>query len=439
MDCADKFEEAKAHDLVSFAVVCRPRAALTLDDFHTKLSLETLQDFLPTENVQAEVAQQLRHFGFEVFDKAPSPVVSGRGSVELFQSVFHVDVQKRSREVKKSKSRRIITSIVRRQNSARALPPRDMPALLVAVVHRPMFIDQILPPETGVFELHLPGDIAQLTRSSATHREIHGGSRATGGGVPVAVIDSGFARHPYYRDHAYNVMPLAAPDTSNPEDDVDSHGTAILSTLFACAPDVAAYAIKHGEDAALAIAYALALRPRPRVISLSFSDDLSGFTQLPDELLPLRLAILVAVFFGVIVVAGAGNGQKSFPGVLPEVISVGGVKVDGYDHLTKWPDSSSYTSNIFVGRTVPDLCGIASEMLRPIPPDEPKGPFDWDPGPGGTSSATPQIAGICALLLQKTPSLTPSAVRFALQNKARPIGAGTGSGLVDALRAWNSV
>jgi subtilisin family serine protease len=205
-----------------------------------------------------------------------------------------------------------------------------------------------------------------------------------------------------------------------------------LANLLASAPDVHAYSIKHGTDQVLGIARARAVRAA--VISLSYVFPLNGLTTLPDDLLPLRLAILDAIASGVTVVAAAGNGQIAFPGMMPEVISVGGVAVNESGVLTKWPQSSSFISSIYAGRHVPDLCGIASGMWLPNPPGMDEA---WDHADGGTSSATPAVAGVCALLLQKDPTLSPHQIRKLLMKTAKHVGAGTGAGLVDALAAWN--
>jgi subtilisin family serine protease len=86
----------------------------------------------------------------------------------------------------------------------------------------------------------------------------------------------------------------------------------------------------------------------------------------------------------------------------------------------------------------------------------------------GTSAAAPQLAGVCALLKQKNPGLSPAEVKAVLNRTARdvtegqanktsnpvrvdnrvelvPIKAGigpdgaTGHGLVDAFAAWQQV
>ena len=78
----------------------------------------------------------------------------------------------------------------------------------------------------------------------------------------------------------------------------------------------------------------------------------------------------------------------------------------------------------------------------------------------GTSAAAPQIAGICALLKQKEPGLTPSEAKNVLERTARDVLTGhanpasnqglavsagpgangaAGHGLVDAFAAWRQV
>ena len=420
---------------------------MNAEEFRAGLRLETLAEFLPAENVRRQVVDDLKRLGFEVFDLA-SPVVSARGSVALFQSVFERELIRRVRTVTTPFSEHTTISIDLRPGSEPPSASRVAGALIIAVQSRPLFAAPRLPPATCDFNLHSPGDIAQLTRASATHRLCTPfGDRATGGGVAAAVLDTGFARHPYYSDQGYNITRLAAPDTSQPETDADPHGTCILASLLACAPDVDLYGIKIGEDPNLGFALARTL-PNLKVISVS-SVEVADGTVLSDRQLALQLTILDAITADVTVVAAAGNGQPStFPAMMREVIAVGGVAVDANDLRSAW-SGTSFSSSIFRGRDVPDICGIASTMWLPIP----NKPY-WISASGGTSCATPQVAGVAALLLQKCPTLSPDNVRNALLNTATDVTEGTtasghtatvgkdlatGTGLVNAKRAWQSV
>jgi subtilisin family serine protease len=287
------------------------------------------------------------------------------------------------------------------------------------------------------------------------------------------MLDTGFFVHPYFQAHGYRVTPVLAADASAPPDkDPHGHGTGEVANIFACAPDAEVFGVKMGANAVLSFDRAIALGPR--VISCSWGFHVPGVTTLPPALVPLRLRILSAVAAGITVVFSAGNGHVGFPGMMPEVLSVGGVFADNSAALRASNYASSFMSLIFSGRRVPDFCGLVGMQPKaiyiqlPIPksciidndlggvPFPDKDETTTNEGWGvfsGTSAAAPQVAGVSALLLQKRPSLTPSQVKAILRATAVDVTTGTsamgesagpgvdpatGAGLVDALRAWQT-
>jgi subtilisin family serine protease len=97
---------------------------------------------------------------------------------------------------------------------------------------------------------------------------------------------------------------------------------------------------------------------------------------------------------------------------------------------------------------------MASKMALPSTPDADHSVPGWKVMEGCTSAAAPQIAGVVALLLQKDPTLSPKQIKTILCKTARDVSAGrtasnknaavgndlaTGAGLVDALKAWESI
>jgi subtilisin family serine protease len=134
--------------------------------------------------------------------------------------------------------------------------------------------------------------------------------------------------------------------------------------------------------------------------------------------------------------------------------------------------ASSFDSQIYPGRHVPDVCGLVGMQPRGIYimlPVEPNDSIDSGLAGGnfpnrdetapddgwavisGTSAASPQIAGVCALLKQVQPGLSPALVKAILRASARDVTAGqsnngqpageghdgaTGAGLVDAHVAY---
>jgi serine protease AprX len=432
----DSFLEPKPDDVVSFSVVCVPRSGVDLRELRRRLSIETLGESLPTDKVRHLVADQLRTIGFQVFD-LPSPVVSATGTVALFQQIFKAQLVKRVRTFHGSPPR-VETAIVLAPDSSPS-PDAVTGALTIVVADPPIPTVPRIPAQTAAFSLHLPGDIAQLTAASRTHRLLTPmNDRATGGGVGVAVIDTEFADHPYFRDHGYRIARLAPNDASCLGQPY-AHGTSVLSCMLACAPDVQAFGIRLGVNAVLAFDLALAM-PGVKVISFSFVWSLDGEATIPVARLPLQIRILTAVASGVTIVVAAGDGEtETFPALMPEVVAVGGVTVDSLtDTISPWPGSSSFVSAIIPGRVVPDLCGMAEAILAPA-----RGPAYWISS-DGTSLATPQVAGIAALLIQKSPPLTPQQVRDALCDGAVPVPPPppsplTGAGVVNAFNSWTSI
>jgi subtilisin family serine protease len=448
----DTYEVPAADELVAFSVICRPRPDITVESYRELVARSALREVLPPKDVQERVAADLRKHGFEVFDLRGS-VVFARGTVGRFEAVFGGRLQRLVRTYYAEFNRRS-TAVVVDPREDLPSPERIEGALLVTLAEPPLLAGRRLPPGDARFCLRLPGDVAQITGASATHRcRTPTGAAATGINVVVAVVDTGFACHPYFEDHGYRISREAAPDAQQPEQDDEWHGTFVLAHLLACAPDVEAHAIKYGR-VDLAFAAALSV-PNIRVISLSWAYRIPASGVVEDYVLSLQVLVMEAVAAGVVVVVGAGNySTESIPATMPDVIAVGGAHVAGTDDISVWSGSTSFKSTFFRGRSVPDLCGLSSLMMLPVPESPTGTPFGWHVGEGATSCATPQVAGVAALLIQKNPALSPQDVRDALVDHASDIYAGTsasgdqavmgpddatGGGLVNALDSWNNV
>lgn len=350
-----------------------------------------------------------------------------------------------------------------------------------------------VPPRVSYHHLSVPTDVAMALNAARVHRRGN-----TGRGVRVVMIDSGFAhdQHPFFQEMGYNYSVVLAPGATHTDRDGNGHGTGESANIFAVAPDVTFIGVKlDNEDDPSAGATVLegfqeAIRHNPQVISVSLGYDLVGsggnrphLTSLPNSLKGLEAEIQSAVAAGVVVVFSAGNGHVSFPGMMPEIISAGGVHVDEKGAMEASDYASAFASQIYPGRNVPDFCGLvgmqpeAAYIMFPIEPKceidkegasnkdangNPKDPDETKPDDGwatfsGTSAAAPQLAGVCALLLEKNPGLTPAEVKAILRRTTRDVVNGkansasnvgvalkagpgadgaTGAGLVDAFEAW---
>ena len=346
------------------------------------------------------------------------------------------------------------------------------------------------PPPVNYFHLGVPHGVQAQLNVSAVHS-----AGTTGKGVRIVMVDSGFAHgaHPFFAANGYSSTVDLAPNAVNDKTDVNGHGTGESTNIFAVAPGATFIGVKVDNDndpqrgASMLEGFQTAMQHQPHIISISMGYDLRDangqLKALPNSLAALEAEIQAAVAAGVVVVFSAGNGHFSFPGMMPDVISAGGAFVDQNGKVQASDYASAFASKIYSGRNVPDFCGLvgmlphASYIMLPIPPGceidkETSAPSD-PPGDGtkvndgwgvfsGTSAAAPQLAGVCALLLEKNPGLKPTDIKAVLRSTARdvlvghanpsssddmqtPVVAGpgddgaTGAGLVDAFAAWKQV
>ncbi|HKV93434.1 MAG TPA: S8 family serine peptidase [Candidatus Angelobacter sp.] len=350
----------------------------------------------------------------------------------------------------------------------------------------------LTPPTVNYFHLQMPNDVPRLLNAAKVHA-----AGTTGKGVRIAMIDSGFAHsHPYFAAHGYSSSVVLAASATNNNTDKNGHGTGESANVFAVAPGATFIGVKTDDDndpnggASILEGLQEALKHNPHVISVSMGYDLcetdaitgqrtsnKQLTQLPNSLKALEVEVQAAVASGIIVVFSAGNGHVSFPGMMPEVISAGGVYVDGKGEMRASDYASAFASRIYSGRNVPDFCGLvglqpnADYIMLPVPSgceiDQENSAHDGTTASdgwgvfSGTSAAAPQLAGACALLLEKSPSLKPSEIKALLKRSARDVVRGsanaasnedhpglkagpgedgaTGAGLVDVFAAWQQL
>lgn len=469
---------AESHeDRVYFEATLRSETGESMFATDTYLGPDNIQQFAPPAGRGIQVATALQSLGFRV-QQIGTFSVSAEGPRELWERVFGTRVEPRRQIVSPSIGEVTYLSHV-------ADTPFVIPLELADLVERaypqspPILFESPLPPRVIYHHLTVPADVATVCRATPIHKV-----GVTGKGVLVAMVDSGFYKHPFYRWHGYNYQATLSPDATNLEHDESGHGTAEAANIFANAPDIDFIGVKMGGNATLAFKTASDLHPA--VITNSWGYNICQDT-LPNFLKPLEAAVIEAVRLrGITVCFSAGNGHAGFPAMMSDVIAVGGV----YAHPTLTPGgddfsleasdyASSFDSKIYPGRHVPDLCGLVGMKPRAIYimlPVEPGSQIDQGLGGGGypnkdetatndgwavisgTSASCPQIAGVCALLKQVQPGLSPALIKAILRASARdvkeghsnetcltgskgqPAGNGhdgaTGAGLVDAHAAY---
>jgi serine protease AprX len=192
-----------------------------------------------------------------------------------------------------------------------------------------------------------------------------------------------------------------------------------------------------------------------RVVNLSAGGPAN--TTYRDD--PLASAAEILVFAGLTVVVSAGNeGPKertiTSPGTDPYVITVGGLDDSGTatttdDALASWSsrgvtpiDGLAKPDLVAPGRKVVSLRAPGSTLDRELPDRLVAGLDPLAPAYfrlSGTSMAAPVVTGVVALMLERSPSLTPAQVKGRLKATATALPFGspeaTGSGMVNAVAA----
>ncbi|MBI5283594.1 MAG: S8 family serine peptidase [Chloroflexi bacterium] len=189
----------------------------------------------------------------------------------------------------------------------------------------------------------------------------------------------------------------------------------------------------NGDGDTLAVAQGIlyAARVGARVMNIS----LGG----PVDSAIVREAVRAAHDdFGVVIVAATGNTGSSgvnYPARYPNVIAVGAASSANADQRAPFSTAGPEVDVVAVGQsivgTVPkSSCQVFLKCLA-------TGPYAVG---AGTSFAAPQVTGLVALMLSRTPTLKPDSVLNIIRTTADPVPAGVqpdwaGAGRINMLKA----
>jgi serine protease AprX len=282
----------------------------------------------------------------------------------------------------------------------------------------------------------------------------------TGGGVSVAVVDTGIAGYlpDFYSGGQSRVVASAVTNPcATDADDHVGHGTHVAGLI-------AGNSVGYG-GAALSGRY-MGVAPKASLVSVKVSDD-GGDTTVLDVIYgiqfavdhrddmgirvvnlslssaaaesyktdPLDAAAEAAWFSGIVVVAAAGNdGQTGeavsyAPGNDPFVITAGalddrGTSLLSDDIVASW-SSRGVTQD---GFTKPDVLAPGNKLIAPLAPTSSFPALCRSCKVGrtyfrlsGTSMATAVVSGTVALMLQNKPALSPNQVKGTLVATGRKV------------------
>ncbi|HEX9711702.1 MAG TPA: S8 family peptidase [Actinomycetota bacterium] len=293
-----------------------------------------------------------------------------------------------------------------------------------------------------------------------------------GTGVTVAVIDTGIASHPKLGSRIVKIpdpvtgLSTSCVNFSGEAGCADSygHGTFVAGVVAAggthkgVAPGARVLSVKiAGRDGSAdvstllaAIQWVVSFRDTYgiRVLNLSLGTD----SPQPYLLDPLNFAVERAWNSGIVVVVAASNrgpGPATItkPADDPWVITVGAIDDRGTVGLDDdyVPNFSARGPTLSDSYAKPDLVAPGAHIVSleaadsAIAQNYPSAIGGGYRRGSGTSFATPAVAGTVALMLQRTPSLTPNQVKHALLASARPTTSSdpfaVGAGVLDAATA----
>lgn len=318
-------------------------------------------------------------------------------------------------------------------------------------------------------------DAIDVTQYGTTDRQV----TQDGTGVYVAVLDTGLLdtwRQYFPQQRIATSLAMAFGGgggdqgwvSSQPnkwEHDTDSHGTHVTSTILGfkvgaawingVAPKATVIPVKvlnqNGSGWSSVIARGIfyvaelkrtVLAGSPVVINMSLGGGRLDAME--------KAAIDYAIANGVVIVASAGNAGDAgmgYPGAYGPVISAA---MTGW--VGQWTTSSWWMGNVLDPTKADDF------YIDPYSSRQKEGqdldvaaPGSWIVGPyqtqngktsyyylTGTSMASPHVAGIVALMLQKNPALTAAQAEAILQSSAINMPAGCRTVLRDGTVCWGT-
>jgi hypothetical protein len=400
---------------------------------------------LPPEAAD-DIVSHLEKLGFEVIHRGEFGI-SACGPAGLVADVLKIDlgIQARPRQTSVRATQNFAVSYeVPAPNDLYVAPTESLSvrSTINDSIDRFLFIP---PPHSSAPSAIEPGHGYFGIDKAAIQRLLNVPPGATGAGVHVGMVDTGFFPHPYYAANGLSYRPTPTPSVPNPLVDSEGHGTAMAYNTLAVAPRANLLGFKKINEAPH-IALEEAARLGADIITCSWGWRGEQRFDVVEH------TINSIIDRGKIVLFSSGDGDRSWPASMPQVLAIGGVYADQNGQLEASNYASGFASNYpdYNHRQVPDVCGLCGQrpmgiyITLPCSPnsqldrayggasfpnrDETRADDGWLSA-SGTSSATAQIAGVVALMIERAralgrPPLTTGRVRTILQQTATSVQRG---------------
>lgn len=423
---------------------------VSMFDSGRRINADTVSGFASEERIVSGAVSRLRDAGFDVLQVTPM-TINIAGSRATYERAFDTKLTAEERPVIKPGAKHDMGTFIDcvETGDSGLIPTYGslFGDLIEGVaIEEPMYPmgPSVFPPHKAYWHLTVPSGVSLGCDADRAHR-----SGVTGKGVKVAMVDSGWFRHPFFGKRGYRAAPVVlGPGASNPLNDESGHGTGESANIFANAPDIELLPVKVNFANSIG-AFNTAVGLSPDIVTCSWGSSTGTSTTLSVRNQALATAVAAAVAAGITVIFSAGNGHVGFPGQHPDVISAGGVFMDVDESLRASDYASGFNSVIYPNRRVPDLSGLvgmqpgANYVMLPLEPgdridvgksggtfpngDETAKNDGWAAF-SGTSAAAPQLAGVAALMHQTCPTITPQQVKAIMMMTAQDVTTGKSNG-----------
>ncbi len=264
--------------------VVRSVSGISLLRYSNPIISENVAQFYAEPNLIQLAVKRLKTAGFEILDVG-LVVISIAANTEVYERSLQTKLEAVERPCIKEMGEPTTATFI---NSVDSKPFGEIDisntiwddVLDGIALNEPVFYTRPTtpatePPQKTAKYLNVPDDVAQGLNATLVHQK-----GITGKGVKVAMIDSGWYPHPFFRQRNYKVNVLLTPGSTAPEQDNSGHGTGESANIFAVAPEAELTMIKFGvgiegeiNNVNSVAAFKRAIEQQPDIISCSWGSD----------------------------------------------------------------------------------------------------------------------------------------------------------------------
>ncbi len=214
----------------------RSIGGVSLFETDNQIRANTVVNFFSEQDIVNRAVRQLAEAGFEVLQVTPS-TINIAGSKVTYDAAFNTSIFAEERPVIKGSEETTATFL--------ETPATDLPGLISTAgtafanllegvaLEEPRYVmaPSMFPPLKLYWHLDVPAGVSLGCNADKAHR-----AGITGKGVKVAMIDSGWYKHPFFVGRGYRVAPVVlGPGAVAPDKDESGHGTGESANIFAIA------------------------------------------------------------------------------------------------------------------------------------------------------------------------------------------------------------